>query len=201
MKTGLPVIVEIVKKEFHQISRDKRMLAVSFMAPLLQVLLLGYAATTDIKDTTVVVCDMDKTAVSRDYVKRFTTSQYFIQKYSVDVPEAVNGYIEQGKATVALVVPRGFGNKVLSNESVQVQIIMDGTDANTANILLGYANLINGQYSQSILASYVRQGMRTGRVLPEPRVWFNPDLLSSNFMVPGVVALVLMIITMTLTSL
>jgi len=203
MKTSLRVIAEIVRKEFYQIRQDRRMLGVSLVAPILQVILLGYAATTDIKNSNLVVCDQDRTAVSRAFVTGFTTSGYFIERYSAALPKEVDSYIEDGKASIALIVPAGFGEKLLSRETVQVQAILDGTDANTANVLLTYANQIIAQYSQTALGdiTLVKRAAGTGQIIAEPRVWFNPDLLSSNFMVPGVVALVLMIITMTLTSL
>lgn len=203
MNASIQVIVEIVRKEFHQIRRDRRMLAVSIIAPILQVVLLGYAATTDITYTSLLVCDMDRTSESRDFVKRFTNTTYFNHRYSVDLVDEVDPYLDNAKASIALVVPRGFGRKLLARETAEVQVIVDGTDANTANILLGYGTQIIASYSQSVLAQYsgIVRGMRVGLVVPEPRIWFNPDLLSSHFMVPGVVALVLMIITMTLTSL
>ena len=141
--------------------------------------------------------------MSREFIRRFTTSGYFIEQYAVDQPADVDTYIEEGKATIAVVLPAGFGRKMLARETVQVQAVLDGTDANTANVLLTYANQIIAQYSQNALGNVnlLKRAAGTGQVIPEPRVWFNPDLLSSNFMVPGVVALVLMIITMTLTSL
>ncbi|MFN0158729.1 MAG: ABC transporter permease, partial [Bacteroidota bacterium] len=203
MVDKLQVIFEIVRKEFFQIRRDKRMLAVSIAAPILQVLLLGYAATTDIKFTNLVVCDMDKTAESRAFIQRFTNTTYFVHKYSVDAANEVDEYIDDARASIALVVPQGFGRKQLGRETAQVQVVLDGADANSANILLGYVSQIITSYSQSLLVQYssATHGLRVGLVVPEPRIWFNPDLLSSNYMVPGVVALVLMIITMTLTSL
>jgi ABC-2 type transport system permease protein len=203
MKQSIQIIIEIIKKEFYQVRQDKRMLAVSIMAPILQVLLLGYAATTDIKFSNLVLCDMDRTAESREVIQSFTNSHYFVLKYTVDVPDEVDAYIDNAKASVALVIPRGFSEKILGKKAAPLQMVFDGADANTANILLGYATQIVGSYSQSVLinAVSVLQGARVARILPEPRVWYNPDLKSQNFMVPGVVALVLMIITMTLTSL
>jgi len=203
MRTSSRIILEIIKKEFFQIRQDRRMLGVSIAAPILQVLLLGYAATTDIRYSNLVVCDMDRTAGSRALVSGFTNTSYFIERYSVDVPGELDYYIEHAKASIALVIPPGFGRKLLGRETAQVQVILDGADANTASVLLGYANQIVESYSQSVLVTAAARmnGGRIGRVLPEPRIWFNPDLKSSNFMVPGVVALVLMIITMTLTSL
>ena len=203
MARSIFVIVEIVKKEFFQIRQDKRMLAVSMVAPFLQVLIIGYAATTDIKNTDIVVCDLDKTSVSREFVSEFTNSGYFVQKYVVHSYKEVGRHIEQGEARVALVIPVSFGDDILARRTAQVQFILDGADANSASVLLSYGNQIATQYSQSTLAEVLLTGdfVATGRILPEPRVWFNPDLLSQNFMVPGVVALVLMIITMTLTAL
>ncbi len=203
MARSIFVIVEIVKKEFFQIRQDKRMLAVSMVAPFLQVLIIGYAATTDIKNTDIVVCDLDKTSVSREFVAEFTNSGYFVRKYVVHSYKEVGRHIEQGKARMALVIPVSFGDDILARRTAQVQLILDGADANSASVLLSYGNQIATQYSQSTLAEVLLTGdfVATGRILPEPRVWFNPDLLSQNFMVPGVVALVLMIITMTLTAL
>jgi ABC-2 type transport system permease protein len=203
MRDSLRVIREIIKKEFFQIRQDKRMLMVSMVAPVLQVLLLGYAATTDITNSTMVVCDMDRTEESRSFVRRFTTSGYFVDRYSVDRPGEIDRYIEHGEATVALIIPKDFGHKVLRRESAPVQVILDGTDANSSNILLGYATQIIASYSQSVVASVSgsARGARIARVLPEPRIWFNPDLKSQFFMVPGVIALVLMLITTTLTAL
>lgn len=203
VRSSVSIIIEIVKKEFYQVRQDKRMLVVSILAPILQVLLLGYAATTDIKYSVLVVCDMDRSVESRELIRSFTNSHYFVQEYTVDVPTDVDYYIDHGKASAALVIPRGFSDDILRRKPAPLQIILDGTDANTANILLGYATQIVSSFGQSIVltAASLLQGVRVARILPEPRVWFNPDLKSQNFMVPGVVALVLMIITMTLTSL
>lgn len=203
MRRSAAIIREIVRKEFFQIRQDRRMLVVSIVAPILQILLLGYAATTDIRNTNLVVCDIDRTAVSRAFAREFTSSGYFVHRYSVDAPGELDRLIEEGKATAGLVIPAGFGRRLLERESVQIQVVLDGTDANSANILLGYATQIVASYSQEVIAEYLLavHGRTPARIVPEPRIWFNPDLLSSNFMVPGVVALVLMIITMTLTSL
>jgi ABC-2 type transport system permease protein len=203
MREGFAVIGEMIRKEFYQIRQDRRMLFVSVMGPFVQVILLGYAATTDIKNSTLVVCDLDRTEESREFIRGFTNTTYFIGRYAVDVPGAVDPIIEDGRASIGLVIPDGFARKGLAGQTSQVQVILDGTDANTANILLGYAGQIVASYSQRVTAQYLplmRQA-RIGRILPEPRIWFNPDLLSSYYMVPGVVALVLMLITMMLTSL
>ncbi|MGA9119294.1 MAG: ABC transporter permease [Bacteroidota bacterium] len=203
MKRSLHIIGEMVRKEFYQLRQDPRMLLVSLLAPFLQVLLLGYAATTDITNSTMVVCDMDRTEASRDLIQEFTNSAYFIDRYRVETPDGVNEHIAQAKANIGLVIPKGFGRDILARRPAELQVILDGSDANTANILLGYANQIVASQSEQILGSYTTllKGAKVGRIIPEPRIWFNPDLKSAYYMVPGVVALVLMIITMTLTSL
>lgn len=203
MKNGLHVIFEIIKKEFHQIGQDRRMLIVSLAVPVIQVLLLGYAATTDVKNASIVVCDLDRTPQSRALIDDFTKSNYFTWTYAVERVEEVDPFIDAAKATAALVIPAGYSERLLRRETVQVQMIMDGTNANNASVLLGYAQRIVAEHSQRILLTSLEKlpGLAAVPVIPEPRVWFNPDLKSSNFMVPGVVALVLMIITMTLTSL
>ncbi|HTR98371.1 MAG TPA: ABC transporter permease, partial [Bacteroidota bacterium] len=203
MRGSLAVIGEMVRKEFYQIRQDRRMLGVSVVAPFVMVLLLGYAATTDITNSTLAVCDMDRTAASRAFIRNFTNTTYFIGRYAVDDPSSLNPYIEEGRANIGLVIPAGFSRKQLAGETAQVQVLLDGTDANTANILLGYAQQIVASYTQGVTAQYLplMRAARIGRIVPEPRIWFNPDLRSAYYMVPGVVALVLMIITMTLTSL
>lgn len=200
---SLAIVLEIVRKEFYQIRQDKRMLALSILAPFIQVILLGYAATTDIKNTTMVVCDQDRTAESRAFVRAFTSSGYFMHGFDTESPAHVDAFIEDARASMGLVIPRGFGEGLLARRTTPVQVVLDGTDANTSNILLNYATQIVTQYSQRMLleSAVAVQGRTAPRVVPEPRVWFNPDLTSANYMVPGVVALVLMIITMTLTSL
>jgi len=200
--TSWNAIRVMIRKEFLQIRHDRKMLGISIVAPVLQVLLLGYAATTDITNSELVVCDQDRTAESRRFVSTFTSSGYFVHRYTVDVPADVDPYIETGKARIALVIPGGFGDAMLAHRSARVQVVLDGTNANTANILMNYATQIVTSYSQAVLAEYgARFSGRVARVIPEPLIWFNPDLKSSNFMVPGVVGLVLMVITLMLTSL
>lgn len=203
MGRSFKIIREIVRKEFFQIRHDRRMFGISVVAPILQVLLLGYAATTDITNSTMVICDMDNTEESRAVIRDFSNSGYFVDRYRVETPGEADTYIERAKANIGLVLEKGFGRDVLARRTAQVQVILDGADANTANILLGYASQILTSHAQSLMlsASAVSGGMRAGMIVPEPRIWFNPDLKSYNYMVPGVVALVLMIITMTLTSL
>lgn len=195
-------IYHIMRKEFLQIRRDPRMLLMSFLAPIVQLMLMGYAATTDVRSIPLAVCDLDHSSASREVVRQFTNSGYFeVERYLSSIRE-IDREVEYGNAWIALVIPPGFGDNLLGRTESQVQLIVDGSDANSANIGLGYAQQILKRHSLAIIANVVhhKSSVIPSRVVPEVRVWYNPDLKSRNFMVPGVVALVLMIVTMTLAS-
>ncbi len=181
------------------------MFSIVFIAPVIQLVFLGYAATLDVKDIPTLVCDMDKTRTSREFVEQFTNSGYFTIEYFTSDINSVDRYIDRNKVVVALVIPRGFGDKILRHQPTPLQVIVDGSNANNATISMGYINVIIGKYGRNILSEVVQRtggpSINAGRVDPEIRTWFNPELKSRNFMVPSVVALILMIITVTLTSL
>lgn len=192
-----------MRKEFLQIRRDKRMLPIIIIAPILQVILLGYAATVDIKNVKMVVCDMDRTRESRDLITRFTNSGYFTVVGYVDHPRMIDTYLDENRAIVAVSIPLNYGADVQTGKRTTLQVIADGTDANTANISLGYVTRIVGGISGNIMSERMlsRGGkLEAPRIVPETRIWYNPELRSANFMVPGVVALLLFIITAAFTS-
>jgi len=196
-------IRELMIKEFLQIRRDRRMLPMVLLAPVIQVILLGYAATVDVKNISVVVYDADRTPVSREYIRHFTNSGYFTVEAYVDSPDKMDSYLDETKATIAVSIPPNFSTRITQGRTVEVQLIADGSDANTANIALNYAGQITGGYAQSIVAKQLLKlgsGITVPKVTPAVRVWFNPDLRSANFMVPGVVALILMIVTTTFAA-
>ena len=200
----MKTIYHIIVKELFQVRRDKRMLGLSIMAPMLQLLLLGYAATTDVNSIPLVVYDQDRTSISRDLLSRFTNSGYFVLYDQAHNYGTIDRYIEHGKVWIALVIPGTFSKDIAAHRTASVQLIIDGSDATTANVSATYATQILGAYSGSIIAQTMMknpQPLASVQITPEIRVWYNADLKSRNFMVPGVVALVLMIITMTLTSL
>ncbi len=196
-------IIHIIRKEFWQLRRDKRMLALSFMAPLLQLILLGYAATTDIREIPIAVYDLDKSAQSREFISQFTNSGYFVIQQEVNSFKQIDEVIDEGSVWLVIVIPPTFGNDLLARRTVPVQLIADGSDANSVNVSLGYASQIIGKYSRSIVSQMIERtnvGVKPISFSPQVRVWYNAELKSRNFMVPGVVAMVLMIVTMTLTS-
>jgi ABC-2 type transport system permease protein len=200
----MKTIYHIIVKEFLQLRRDRRMFGLSFMAPVIQLMLLGYAATTDVKEIPMLICDQDQTSKSRELVNQFVNSGYFVISEEVHSPNEIDHYIEDGRVWMALVIPTTFSSDLLAGRQTAVQLLADGSDANSATISIGYASQIVSTYSRSIMTDVQKrfpQTQRTSRISPEIRVWYNPDLKSRNFMVPGVLAMVLMIITMTLTSL
>jgi ABC-2 type transport system permease protein len=194
----------IIRKEFIQLRRDRRMFFIVFFSPVLQLFLLGYAANLDIRNIPIVFCDLDATRTSRDFIVQFPASGYFSLQATVDRIEDVDEYIDRGKASLAVILPRGMGRRLAGRESVRVQVIVDGAESQSAIIGLNYATMIGLKYSSQILLERLRSassGLSIPRVEPEVRVWYNPELRSRNFMIPGVLAMVLMIITMMLTSL
>ncbi len=200
----MKTIYHIIIKEFIQFKRDRRMMILSFMAPVIQLMLLGYAATTDIANIPILVYDQDRTSVSRAFVDQFSQSGYFDVVRTVNSPGEIDPEIEDGRVWLALVIPSDFTQNLLSLRPASVQLLTDGSDANSANISIGYASQIIATYSRGIVADVrqrVPQASLPPTVDPVIRVWYNPELKSRNFMVPGVLAMVLMIITMTLTSL
>lgn len=194
----------VIRKEFIQLRRDRRMFFIVFFSPVLQLFLLGYAANLDIRNIPVVFCDLDASRTSRDFIAQFPASGYFSLRATVNRIKDVDEYINRGKASLAVILPTGMGRKLAGRESVRVQVIVDGAESQSAIVGLNYATMIGLKYSRQILLERLRvasPGLSVPRVEPQVRVWYNPELRSRNFMIPGVLAMVLMIITMMLTSL
>ena len=196
-------IKQMLIKEFLQIRRDRLMMPIILVAPIIQVILLGYAATVDVRNIGLAVCDMDNSPDSRALVTRFTNTGYFTVTGWAKEPDGVDECLNASEAVIGIVIPRGFGRDISSGRTSTLQLIADGADANTANISLNYARQITVGYSQGLLVEQVRRlggGRQVPQITPVTRVLYNPELRSANYMVPGVVALILMIITTTFTS-
>jgi ABC-2 type transport system permease protein len=181
------------------------MFQVILVAPVVQLILLGYAATLDIKNIHTLIYDQDKTSSSRNLIRRFESSGFFSIDYYVDNYRDLTHLIHNGKVLFALVIPKDFEKGIERHETVSLQGVFDGSDGNTASIALGYTAQIISKYSQNILLDFMdktgRKVMPSGSLASEVRVWYNPTLKTRNFMVPGIVGLLLMIITLLLTSL
>lgn len=195
----MKTIVHIIRKEFIQTFRDKRMLAPIFIAPLLQLLLFGFAVTTDIKNISLAVLDFDRTPESRGLVSSLSQTDYFKLDFQLKNYKEIDNLIQKGKIQVAVVIPEKFENDLKKMKKTSLQVIVDGTDANTATIIIGYVSKLIGEYSERVFTEVIdRQSL--GIPIPQPRVWYNPDLKSSVYMVPGVICLILLLTTLILTS-
>jgi len=191
-------------KEFTQILRDPKMRGVIFLMPVVQVLVFGYAVTTDVKHVATAVLDRDNSVASRELIARFEHSGYFDILEHVDNDDRARRLVDQGRARVVLGINRGFEDDLRAGRTALLQIIVDGTDSNTAGIVLDYSAKITRQFSQKVLVTRLtrRTGVpreSTGVVL-QARSWFNENLESRNFYVPGVIAIIVLLITLMLTS-
>jgi ABC-2 type transport system permease protein len=197
---GLHRIIALLKKEFGQLIKDRRLLPIVFVAPVLQLTFLGFAASLDVKNISMVLCDLDKTAESRAFIQRFSNSGYFTVEYSTEDYNSIQQYIDNNKVNMALVIPARFGAKVLRGEPAKIQVILDGSEGNTAAISMGYVNQIIFGASTQIMTEVLGGRALSGRVDAQIRAWYNPSLKSRNFMVPGVLVLILLITTTNLTA-
>ncbi|MCL1864242.1 MAG: ABC transporter permease [Spirochaetes bacterium] len=203
------IIKSLIQKEFKQTLRDKRMRFLLFGAPILMLVIFGYAVNTDITDVKMVILDRDKTKESRELISKFTASGYFSFYASVESPDKGIAFLDKGEADMYLHIPIDFRKNLLSGKSTNLQIILDGTDSNRASVIMAYIN----QMSFDISADYMFKKLRTtllsrergGIKLKEQltlkeRILFNPEAVSRNFFLPGMLGLIIAIITMVLTS-
>jgi len=191
-------LLSMLRKEFRQLLRDPRMRLVLFVAPVVQTFVFSYAATNDVRHAPTAIYDLDNTPESRALIRDFTSSGYFEETQRVETDEQQNRVLDASEVVAVLRINHGFAADLVGNRNPQVQLTLDGTDSNTAGILEGYAASIIKRFNSS----------RAGRVNIEyfpqielrPRAWFNPDLASRNFYVPGVIALIITLMTLLLTS-
>jgi ABC-2 type transport system permease protein len=194
----------VARKEFIHVLRDPRALGISLVLPLVLLLLFGYALTLDVDRVPLLVWDASGTTQGRELVARFEGSRYFTIQNRVQNYHQIEASIDRGEAMMALVLPADFATKLASEKPVQVQILVDGSDANTATLAMSYAEAIVRSYSQEILVSRA-QRMSGRKPVPalelRSRAWFNSDMESRIFIVPGLIAVIVMLISAVLTSL
>lgn len=197
-------LLAVARKESLHIRRDPRSLILAVGIPMLMLFMFGYALTLDVDRVPFVAWDQSRTPQSRDFLARFTATRYFDYRGPVAGYPALERAIDTREAMLALVIPPEFARATTAGRASSVQAIVDGTDANTAGIVLGYAGAIATAHDQQLLLDEVRR--LTGRP-PAPaidlrtRVWFNADLESKNFIVPGIMAVIMGLIAALLTSL
>ncbi len=194
----------VARKEFLHVLRDFRSLAMAILIPILMLLLFGYALTLDVDHVPMVVWDQSGTARSRELISRFAGSPYFTLCMGVDNERDLVRAIDAGQVLVALVVPHDFAKRIDANREAPVQFIVDGSDSNTATIAIGYADVITQLYALDLASQRSQRGGGPVIQIPldvRPRVWFNEELQSKNFIVPGLIAVIMMVIAALLTSL
>jgi ABC-2 type transport system permease protein len=163
--------------------------------------MLGYAATTDVRDVPVVVADGDRSAASRELVARFDASRNFTVVATVTTVEEIEPFLERGRASLALSIPADYSDAVRSHRPVKVQVVADGSDSNSTTVALGYATSLIGGYAQELASEgYQGSAAAPAGIDARIRVWFNPQLESRYFMIPGVLALVLLLVTANLAA-
>jgi ABC-2 type transport system permease protein len=191
-------------KELHHITRDSRSLAMALLMPVMMLLLYGYALSLDVDKVPTLVYDQDQTSASRDLIRQFQGSRFFdVRGFAVGYPAIERG-IDRNQILMGLVIPHGYSDLIKGGHEATVQILLDGSDSNTASIVLGYADTLVRTYSGGIRAAAMNA--RGGEHLTPPidarlRVWYNSTLESKNYVVPGLIAVILQIIAALLTSL
>ena len=191
-------IRHMVRKEFIQVLRDKRLRFFIVVPPVVQLLVFGYVVTMDVNVVPTVIVDRDRTAASRDFARRFTASGYFIVTAAAETELEVRSVLDRGDAVCAVQIDAGFARDLRRGKPAAVQVVLDGTDSNTASVVMGYVNQIAEQYSFDRVdrAAAVALAPVDLRV----RAWYNPDLRSKNYNVPGVMATVITLLCLMLTS-
>jgi ABC-2 type transport system permease protein len=196
-------LVSLIRKEFIQLFRDKRMLALILVIPLLELFLLGYAATSDVKDIPLAVYDQSRSPEGRQLLEAFQVAGNFLITDAVSSNDEMQALIENGTVKAALIIPPDFGRRVQEGNA-QVSFILDGSDPSVANTALLAAHLIGQSHATEILAEKVaRSGMNFQLQPPvevRTTVWYNPDMISAYFMIPGVIGMILYAITAILTA-
>ncbi len=194
----------VARKEFYHLIRDFRSLYLAFAIPLLLILLFGYALSLDVDHVKTVVVDFDRTDLSRDFLSRVEASPYFDVIAHVPNIREVTRYLDHGMATMAVLIPPDFTGNIRSDRDAPIQVLFDGSDPNIAGISSGYLTKIVSDYNSGLLRSFLdRSGQESIHppVEGQIRVWFNEELESRRFIVPGIIAIIIMIVGAILTSL
>jgi ABC-2 type transport system permease protein len=193
----------LVWKEFLELRQNPRLFGIVIVAPIIQLTMLGYAATTDVRDVPLVVADADRSPASRNLIARFDASRNFTVIDTVTSVRDIDAFLQRGDAWIALAIPTGYGASIHDGAPVSLQVVADGSDSNSTTVALGYATALIGEYA-SLIASETAAASSGAGAAPaidlRIRVWFNPQLESRFFMIPGVLALLLLLVTANLAA-
>ena len=200
----IDTILTLSKKEFKQIYRDKRTMYTLIFIPSFMLIMFGYALNFDIKHVPMAVYDMDRSQDSRSFIDNFINTEYFTLHSYVNSGMEIDKLMNREKIKLGIVIPSGFADKLLSRQAPVIQVIVDGSNSNSASTVVGYTNNIIQQYSINIMVQSLMKIGKTKITLPidfRPRVWYNPELKSTRFLIPGLIGFILLIITVITTSL
>ena len=194
----------LIRKEFIQIRRDKRTLILVLIIPIMQLFLMGYAATNDVRNVPLVVYDQDRGSKARALLDAYRAADYFTITYEANSEEELRNLIDAGKARAGLIIPPNYSDKITAGESGQVMIVLDGSDPTIASTALSSAQLIGQAYSTQILEERLANRGQTAAIQAPVQVgttvWYNPDLVSAYFMIPGVIGMILFALTSILSA-
>jgi ABC-2 type transport system permease protein len=201
---SLTRLAALIRKEFIQIRRDPRTLVLVVVIPIMQMFLLGYAATNDVRNVPLAVFDQDRGPEARALLDAYKAADYFQLAYDVNSEAELRSLIDRGDARVGLIIPPDYGRKISGGQTATVAFILDGSDPTVASTALSAAQLIGQAYSTTILAERAsRAGPVVLRAAPldvRTQVWYNPDLISVYYMIPGVIGVILQALTSILTA-
>lgn len=200
MKFNVKRVKAIIRKEFFQIKRDKRTIAIILLMPILQLLLFGYAASTSVDHISTVVFNNDIETESRELLNDFTNSQYFDINYTAWSMAEMQEYVDKGAAKAGIVIPPEYSKKIKSGETAQIQLIVDGSDPTTAQTILSSAGSVVQSYSVEIISERSMGVTMPQAIDLRSRVWYNPNMSSTYFNVPGLIGVILQTVTLMLTS-
>jgi ABC-2 type transport system permease protein len=186
-------ILALIRKEFYQVLRDRNMLRLIFVMPLIQLLVLGYAVNTDVKKIYTAVYDFDKSEMSREYVRSLSAGDYFMTGSSEFPVLSADLGFKENLYNAALIIPKDFSSNIEQRKQAKIGLLVDGANANSAAIALGYANMITGQFNQKVTGFRPSISMRQKKL-------YNPEGESVYFIVPGIITVLLTMITVLLTS-
>jgi ABC-2 type transport system permease protein len=194
----------MARKEFIHILRDPRSLGMGIAIPMIMLILFGYALTLDVDKVPMVIWDQNRSLASREFISHFLGSRYFALQGYVNHYGDVEKAIDSRRALTALIIPSDFAGRLSAGKMTKIQLIVDGSDSNTATIATGYAEVIAANFSQNLVLQNFQKkaGFQVSPPLEfRPRVWFNADLESKNYIIPGLIAVIMMVIAALLTSL
>ena len=197
-------LVSLIRKEFIQILRDPRTLILVMVIPVMQLFLLGYAATNDVRNLPLAVFNQDRGPASRNLLDAYRGADYFLLAYEVYSEDSLRELIESGQARAGIIIPPDYSQRVLMDRSAEVAFVLDGSDPTVASTSLSAAQLIGQQHATQIMVQRLAgRGFSTVIRLPveiRSQVWYNPDLLSAYFMIPGMIGMILYALTSILTA-